>query len=356
MAGPLKLDADRALFAAITAEISTLERNLSLLRADHLQIQQLDSYKYPVLTLPNEIVSEIFLQSIPPSPDFPPLTGPCSPTILTQICRHWREITITTPALWRAISIYIDRSSLTALEDRTARSWLDRSRCLPLRIKMNDNGWSGLILQCATVIEQCPRWEHVQVHLCGATLQNFGGPMPLLCHLHVELGEGHPVLDAPAFPDVPLLRSAILDEFAALRISLPWSQLTSLTLRHCLLSTSSPILQHASNLIHCGLNLLHDGLINHVEPNKTLPHLRSLTLSIYPGSRYLETFTVPALTTLYITESLLLPDPVASLTSFIQNSRCQLEEVCIMNSSSTTRTTCTEAFPSVRFLSNGDKN
>ncbi|KAJ7235301.1 hypothetical protein B0H12DRAFT_149278 [Mycena haematopus] len=58
------LEADRARVAAINAQMADLENSLSALRLEQVQVQsRLDSYKYPVLTLPNEITSEIFIHS-----------------------------------------------------------------------------------------------------------------------------------------------------------------------------------------------------------------------------------------------------------------------------------------------------
>ncbi|KAJ7834594.1 hypothetical protein B0H13DRAFT_1467448, partial [Mycena leptocephala] len=85
----------------IDAEILDLERSLFALRNEKALLQhRLDSYKYPVLTLPNEIVSEIFIHFLPIYPFCPPLTGILSPNLLTQICRRWREIALATPGLW----------------------------------------------------------------------------------------------------------------------------------------------------------------------------------------------------------------------------------------------------------------
>ncbi|KAJ7917678.1 hypothetical protein B0H13DRAFT_2657737, partial [Mycena leptocephala] len=65
------LDADRSRVADISAQILDLERSISALRIEKTQAQErLDSYKYPVLTLPNEIVSEIFIHFLPPYPLF----------------------------------------------------------------------------------------------------------------------------------------------------------------------------------------------------------------------------------------------------------------------------------------------
>ncbi|KAF8152014.1 hypothetical protein K438DRAFT_1433339, partial [Mycena galopus ATCC 62051] len=54
---------------------------------------------YPVLTLPNEVISMIFVHCLPahgrvrPSPRRAPL-------LLAQICTLWREIALSTGQLW----------------------------------------------------------------------------------------------------------------------------------------------------------------------------------------------------------------------------------------------------------------
>ncbi|KAJ7899655.1 hypothetical protein B0H13DRAFT_1528413, partial [Mycena leptocephala] len=95
------LEADCTRVANIEAQSWHLERSLSALREEKILAQeQHDSYKYPVLTLPKETVSEIFMHVLPAYPSFPPLTGFLSPTLLTHICRTWREIALSIPALW----------------------------------------------------------------------------------------------------------------------------------------------------------------------------------------------------------------------------------------------------------------
>ncbi|KAJ6481847.1 hypothetical protein C8R45DRAFT_313381 [Mycena sanguinolenta] len=106
------LEADRARVAEITtcvaqmqAQVRDLKRSITELRAEQdIAQQRIDSFKYyPVLTLPNEIISEIFLHFLPAYPAYPPLFGTPSPTSLTQICRKWRGLALATPGLWRAI-------------------------------------------------------------------------------------------------------------------------------------------------------------------------------------------------------------------------------------------------------------
>ncbi|KAJ6551414.1 hypothetical protein B0H19DRAFT_1157547 [Mycena capillaripes] len=86
---------------------------------------------FPVSTLLNEIVTEIFLHFPPTYPLCPPLTGPLSPTSLTHVCRQWREIALATPALWRAIPFTDDNDIPWAQKTHMFKAWLSRSRhCL----------------------------------------------------------------------------------------------------------------------------------------------------------------------------------------------------------------------------------
>ncbi|KAJ7639452.1 hypothetical protein FB45DRAFT_725271, partial [Roridomyces roridus] len=78
--------------------------------------------------LPNEIVSEIFIQCLPPYPICPPFRGLSSPTCLTHICRKWRDIALTTPQLWRAIPFPASG------DYKTPQAWLERSGSCPLSI------------------------------------------------------------------------------------------------------------------------------------------------------------------------------------------------------------------------------
>ncbi|KAF7367572.1 F-box domain-containing protein [Mycena sanguinolenta] len=131
------LATDRARLANLDTDILVLERSLSALRSQRDRVQErLDSYIYPVLTLPNEIIAEIFVHYIPIYPLCPPAQGFDSPTLLTQICRKWRDIALATPALWRAIFLpdpNIPPTEQGALSD----AWLSRSRVYPISLQLN---------------------------------------------------------------------------------------------------------------------------------------------------------------------------------------------------------------------------
>jgi hypothetical protein len=79
--------AGRAYVAGIDSQVLSLDGDsIQALEFEKLRAQKrLNSYAYPVLTLPNEIVSDIFIQYLPVYPSPPPMSGPLSPTLLSHI-------------------------------------------------------------------------------------------------------------------------------------------------------------------------------------------------------------------------------------------------------------------------------
>jgi hypothetical protein len=345
------LAADRARIADLDAQIQDLERSrsLSVLRSEKSAAQErLNSYKYSVLTLPNEIVCEIFVHFLPPYPICPPPTGPLSPILLTHICRGWREMALASPALWRAIQMSGNADLVS--------TFLSRSVLRPLSIRLDEwqQPFDDLTQDfLATLLPHCARLEYLTLRLSAY----FGSPridvaMPLLQRIDLAL-DNCPELPLVVLRQAPLLRTAVLDDSAAASTALPWVQLTSLTLNTVWLHECIPILQKTSSLIHCKLELCHsmrrsDGV------EVTLPSLESLTLTDFRSvkehpmlSTHLRTFITPALCKLQIQEHFLGSDPIQSLTSFISKSGCNLAHVHIANRRSVPGTSYRTAFPSI---------
>ncbi|KAJ7844643.1 hypothetical protein B0H13DRAFT_126558 [Mycena leptocephala] len=348
------LEADRNSLATIDVEILRLEHSLSELRTAKTALKQrLDSYKYPVLTLPNEIVSEIFMHFVPKYPCFPPLTGKLSPNILTQICRRWRELALATPPLWSAISLS-DNDMPFARLAHICDIWLSRSRACPLAIQFqfDEDDYRVYVSQALAAV--CPhraRWECVKLYISQSDLPTIQGRLPLLRHLDLEVHDDPPTTPV-TFRDVPMLRGVVINDIAASSVILPWEQLTSVTLNRVYLREFVPVLQQTPKLVHCRLHIFFS-LDDDSDPqiNITLPCLESLALNDpgydQPVTKYLGIFILPALRNLKVAEQFLGSTPIDSLTSFISKSGCTLQEVHIIGGRSVQEDPYRDAFPSI---------
>nr|GAT58129.1 predicted protein [Mycena chlorophos] len=111
---------------------------------------------YPVLTLPTEIVVEIFLRYLPPYPICPPLL---------------RYIAFNTPALWRAIELFstFPAGMTPEAQIHAAQIWLKRSQPWPISLVLNGFklAWASdeLLNVMPMLLTHHLRWEHVALDL-----------------------------------------------------------------------------------------------------------------------------------------------------------------------------------------------
>ncbi|KAJ7356455.1 hypothetical protein DFH08DRAFT_849112 [Mycena albidolilacea] len=339
------LAADRARLADFDAQILDLECSLSALRSQRQPVfERLSAYTYPVLTLPNDITTEIFIHSLSNYPSWPPLTGPDSPTLLAQICREWRDIALATPALWRTISLSDSRIPFEH-QVHLCNLWLSRSRCSPLSLELYGHVVDPLRVTelVSALVSHRPRWERLVVHgLPRSPLFATDGPMPLLRTLELYTDDRH---NGVSFLEAPLLRTVVLWGAATETVALPWAQLTSLTLSHVSPEYCGPILRQTSNLVHCTLEFSKcPKAIDLLDV--TLPYLHSLTLDGSDPGEYLEMLIVPVLRNLRMLNAYLEPEYIPTLAAFIAKSGCKLQNLRVTYGDSAFEYYFRKAFPS----------
>ena len=98
----------------------------------------------PVNKLPTELLCDIFskfLEDDREFPDYAPAMGPlvslhtrADPTILGQVCSWWRNVALSTPALWTNIFILEPKGT----QIFRTRLWLERAGNHPLNIAIED--------------------------------------------------------------------------------------------------------------------------------------------------------------------------------------------------------------------------
>ncbi|KAJ7149448.1 hypothetical protein C8R43DRAFT_1192570 [Mycena crocata] len=164
---------------------------------------------------------------------------------------------------------------------------LSRSQPLPLVIQMDTD---PLLKQPAlewlsALTSERSRFGYVEMKRSRDEQRTlFAGSMPALRHF--DLSTHQPIEPPITFPDVPLLRSALLGVAAAYGVILPWRQLTTLaTLTGVYIFEAGPILQQTPSLVHCTLVLLSDPFGENTEELVEFQRLESLVIMNSNGQR-----------------------------------------------------------------------
>ncbi|KAK7453571.1 hypothetical protein VKT23_011848 [Stygiomarasmius scandens] len=169
----------------LNSEITRLETTLSVLKQERDHVEQyIDAHKAllsPARRLPSEILSEIFVHCLPQGRNATrSLTD--APLLLGQICRVWREVSLSTPYLWTSLHIAIpditrDGKYLgKVMEMRTkgVETWLARSgTMLPLSVSIYascrmDRNYVGLLPPLLKPLFDCLaaqlyRWKEIEI-------------------------------------------------------------------------------------------------------------------------------------------------------------------------------------------------
>ena len=256
--------------AARIAEVDRQIEDLKALRAKlTLEIEGHQSLLSPLPHLPIDILQEIFNACLPTKHN-PVVSRYEAPLLLTQVCKNWRSIALSTPHLWSAIHIPILSlpgqhiydppvsglsEYLTALlafmRERmaTIHQWLERSKGSPLTISVFDGGncpreVCDLVLD--TIIHFSPRWRHLilDTHSCDLIRIASLTPsqVPQLESLvirneaitqNVELTYSNPISwSASEVVKAPKLQEIALHQMTdnVIEFPLKWSQMTRIFL------------------------------------------------------------------------------------------------------------------------------
>ncbi|KAF7322370.1 F-box domain-containing protein [Mycena chlorophos] len=310
---------------------------------------------HPILTLPNELMSEIFIRYLPPYPHCPPLLGDGSPTKLTQICRHWRQIAHHTPALWRAVELFmlLRHADFMELQLDTASAWLLRTGGLPLCVVLG-NSTSGRAGQdharnaLRLLLDHRTRWEYAALHLSVATWVP-GHPtecdMPMLREFDLKYWDTSTENDLDGTLNAPALSTAFLDcDFARpelVPLVLTWSQMTRLCLRHSRLSVVAAILRDAPNVVQCNILLTAIGEVDFGAQQDPWKFERLETLVVTAGfsdcaevDAFLLAFRAPNLRCLHVDADMLdhrAGKNAATFPKILAAMGCHLEQLSISN-------------------------
>ncbi|KAF7334642.1 NmrA domain-containing protein [Mycena venus] len=339
--------ATRHRIADIDTEIAALDESIHKLRLQQASLKShLDAYVYPVLDLPHEIVSEVFLQTISASTP----SRLKAPLLLGQICHTWREIALSTPALWADLNIDVRGTNDLARVNklRLLELWLIRSRDCPLHLTISSRPPPDASDDCSiaefiyAIVPHCARWKTLFLTLPFCDLSLITGEMPILCFLALTIMDMDEMSSTPVqvFDRAPKLVSFLV--CGALNPNLvvfPWAQIELFCIYTDFIDAILEILVPLVNITQLVIGIRSSG--SHPEfmiDTVTAPdipsmvHLRAVFLqSRHPtnsiaAEQLLEKLMIPKLVHLRITTPSLSPRVIASLLS---RSHCHLPSLRI---------------------------
>ncbi|KAJ7639370.1 hypothetical protein FB45DRAFT_425602 [Roridomyces roridus] len=293
----------RSQVSQLTLNIAVAKARLADMKAELVRAQrQLDSITYPVLSLPTEIVSEIFICCLP-TPNTRQWTrrvdgidSKQAPLLLSQICCQWRRIALSTSALWKRLDINLRRRQRRACI--ITETWLERAHSSPLSVRLH--GPTGDLVDpkkfSETFHRYAPGIRSLEFDIFQDDLK-WGMmarsiDLPLLRRLSFRLVDGDAGLPESSrvemFKNVPQLSQVLFHQVLPEVVVLPWQQLTRFTGELYLPPECQDALRLMPNLEECAFSVIETHAnYSHLE---VLSHqqIRSFTLFHSTSHHYAE--------------------------------------------------------------------
>jgi hypothetical protein len=293
----------------------------------------------PVLRLPNELSTDIFLHCLPDM-NLPFATNSLiTPFYLGSICHTWRDLIWSTPQIWSIVSIDLSSSMpIDLLEE-----WFIRSDLLPLSIQVqlsyaydlsfNDEDWDYHREVLDVIASVSNRWRDIDFWLrdrCFKYLRAILTPPAQLVtvsfhNLHSAM---LPLKSFEMFLVSPQLRNIHLSMFMPKIDALPLGQLTTVSLDGLTLSKCLEVLKNGTRLTQCTFNNISDRYCLAPHQGLQASYIKSLSIGDkFPSVILLDHLICPAMLELELVIEYFSPFP--RLISFIKRSSCSLQRLSI---------------------------
>ncbi|KAK0436232.1 hypothetical protein EV421DRAFT_1981271 [Armillaria borealis] len=258
----------------------------------------------PICRIPEDVVREIFLTCLDTEKEgMDTLSGRFAPLFLSQVCRGWRSIALSTSRLWSSIRLDFDLYRDELACQYLLQTYVLRSATHDITLSIHstrDISKSHLI---PVLLLSAPRWTNLSMTIPYNSLFAFSaarGSLHRLNRLSVQFigdvpglpaGLAKPIFDA--FEYAPLLRSfSLRGAYRGIsQINVPWSQLTEYA-GHDLTSSYMDILKLAPDMESASLQCDEDSEYDHgvVRPSA---HQRLRVLHVHEVEDNLDSLVPP---------------------------------------------------------------
>lgn len=230
------------------------------------------------VTIPSELLSEIFLHCVDPEGGMNLLNTIHVPLLVSWICTRWRKTALATPRLWSRLSLQLDsvhpRSSdntvtldagstsspsSSKMQQEMVRACLERSGQCPLTVYVF---WEEAPFLAShpvldALMEHAERWQVMFFYLpysAFKSLTRVRKRLPLLRELSLGLSDEPSAYTGKldAFSSAPRLDSLECVNCSPLIFKFPWSQLTSIPMMAVSVDDCLDVLLQTSRLENGG--------------------------------------------------------------------------------------------------------
>ncbi|KAJ7271273.1 hypothetical protein C8J57DRAFT_966091, partial [Mycena rebaudengoi] len=215
------------------------------------RLDELQRVVDPISTLPVEISSNIFVQSLPDEAPQATNSSECTlpstddaPLLLTRICKKWRTIALSTLKLWSALQFELhgDRTTDAKLIS-FLDIWLARSRAFPLILSIGGSDQSEPAQEKALVCvlaRHAKQWKELSLNFSVPLYHNIPLPdssLPVLERLVLYAPDerktaafcSKSIPPISVFQNAPLLSQIRLGpHLSPSDFDFPWNQMTIL--------------------------------------------------------------------------------------------------------------------------------
>ncbi|RDB25754.1 hypothetical protein Hypma_006254 [Hypsizygus marmoreus] len=290
-------------------------------------------------TLPVEILQEIFFECVGETDGYIIGEG-AAPFVLSHVCRHWRKVAISTPALWTDMFVELDQRRTHHSHPLLVNLWLQRSGTLPLTLNIADllspdpSAEENPVF--ALLLAHIHRWRHVEWFIWGGSTAKL--------FLHKTLNNGETLLESLTIStqgctdEQSELFPFALQSFTRLRrltyasntltsvFNLPLSQLTHLRLSSVPLDICGRVLTRCAKLEEIAFMDISQPLGDMTTTIIYLPELVSCTFQSYESNigALLMQFDSPKLRSLVLYCNYSLQGEINTLETFVARAGCKL--------------------------------
>ncbi len=277
---------------------------------------------HPIRSIPDDVLKHIFsfcvhgVYDILEEDDVPNSLGSRKPPwTLSQVCRSWRRVSLSTASLWRCLSIDFEQyrePKDVHLHQFMLGLHIQRARQCQLTIRLSSVNDISSHAFIPILLTSIPHWKHLRTCIPAkslAVLSTYGSYLESLHYLQIGLPDAHAASPIHAFEMAQNLRILDIDSTLCRHICLPdgGKVLTKLVIHGPFVNYILSFLRKTPHIQELELHFVASKSFERLSSPIMMPKLTSLVISEWNGAAHssiahlFESLKLPTLSILQVT-------------------------------------------------------